>query len=98
MEIPVLIEPVAGNGFRARSAEPLGITAEGATSEEALQKVRQEIQNRLAAGTRLVSVEVPSDHARARFAGIYSDDDPLVQEWLEIMAENRRRADEDPNY
>ena len=29
MQIPVLIEPVAANGFRARSGEPLPLTAEG---------------------------------------------------------------------
>ncbi len=49
MEIPVLIEPVGPNGFRARSGEPFGLTAEGATREEALQKLREMVQNRIAA-------------------------------------------------
>jgi hypothetical protein len=30
-------------------------------------------------------------------AGIFDPNDPLVKEWIEIMAENRRKANEDPN-
>ena len=52
MQIPVLIEPVAPNGFRARSGEPLGLTAEGATREEALQKLRELVTRRIADGPR----------------------------------------------
>jgi hypothetical protein len=32
-----------------------------------------------------------------RFAGMFNPNDPLVQEWLQIMAENRRKADDDPD-
>ena len=31
-------------------------------------------------------------------AGIYDLNDPVVQDWIETMAENRRKADEDPDY
>ena len=40
MQIPILIEPVARNGFRARGGEPFALSAEGATREEALGKLR----------------------------------------------------------
>ena len=33
----------------------------------------------------------------AAAAGIFRDD-PTFDEWVEIMRENRRKADEDPNY
>lgn len=96
MQIPVLIEPVAGNGFRARSAEPFGLTAEGATSDEALDKLRQEIQNRLTAGARLVSLDVPADNPWKAMAGIYKDD-PQFDDWQQAIAEYRRQVEEDPD-
>jgi hypothetical protein len=39
-----------------------------------------------------------TQHPLAPFAGIFKEEDPLVQEWIEMMAENRKKADEDPNY
>jgi hypothetical protein len=98
MQIPVLIEPVAGNGYRARGAEPFALSAEGATREEALANFRGQLQSRMKSGAAIVALEVPvEEHPFARSAGIFSPDDPLVQEWLSIMAENRRKADENPD-
>ena len=34
MRIPVLVEHVPGNGFRAQGGEPLAISAEGTTRAE----------------------------------------------------------------
>ncbi|HEX4590451.1 MAG TPA: hypothetical protein VH120_11010 [Gemmataceae bacterium] len=96
MEIPVSIEPVAGNGYRAK----LQLTAEGATRDEALQRLR-ELLRQPPDGAELSVVEnadKPPPHPWAKFAGMYDPEDPLVKEWIEIMAENRRKADEDPNY
>jgi hypothetical protein len=46
----------------------------------------------------VVPPEVPTtEHSLARFAGTYDPNDPLVQDWLQIMAENRRQADADPD-
>jgi predicted RNase H-like HicB family nuclease len=39
MQIPVLIERIARNGYRAKSMEPLAVSARGATREEALAKL-----------------------------------------------------------
>jgi len=33
-----------------------------------------------------------------KMAGMWDKDDPLVQEWKEIIAENRRKEDEAPNF
>lgn len=33
----------------------------------------------------------------SEMAGVFKRD-PLFEEWAEIMRENRRKADEDPNY
>ena len=99
MEIPVLIEPVPPKGFRARSGEPFGLTAEGATREEALQKLRELVQNRIAGGGQVVAMGVPAVVSPLlRMAGIWEKDDPLIEEWKRAMEENRRAADADPDY
>jgi predicted RNase H-like HicB family nuclease len=96
MQIPVLIEPVAGNGFRARGSEPFPLTVQGATAEEALQKLRELIQSRLVGGTQVVPLEIPvGEHPLAPFAGMFKDD-PLFEEWQKAIAEYRQQADEDP--
>ena len=53
MNIPVLLERVDQNGYRARSGEPIVLTAEGSTRDEALGKLRQLIQNKLTNGAEL---------------------------------------------
>jgi hypothetical protein len=91
IQIPVAIEKVAGNGYRARGGDPLGLYAEGETREEAVAKLREKIRDQLAAGVEYTAVELPvKEHPLARFAGMYDPNDPLVQDWLQIMAENRR--------
>src|SRR2546422_2893574 len=97
MQIPVVVERVKGNGYRARSAEPVAISARGSTREEALAKLREKIDTRLKKGTELIGLEVGSQpHPLAEFAGMFKDD-PDFEEVLKIMAENRRRMDEDPD-
>ena len=96
MEIPVLIESVNNNGFRARSGEPLPLSADGTTREEAIQNLRQMLADRLKNGGELISLTIAvNQQASLKGAGIYREDDPIVQEWLQIMEENRRKLDED---
>jgi hypothetical protein len=97
MQIPVLIEPVAGNGYRARGPEPFALTAEGTTPEEALQKLHEQVTSRAAAGTRFVSIEVSrEEHPLAQFAG-YLKDHPLLERWKQAMADYRKQRDTDPD-
>ena len=98
MRIPVLLEPVNGNGFRARGAEPFSLTAEGATPDQALARLREMIQANLAPGAQVVSIEVSLPELPAPpDTGFFDPNDALVQEWKQIMAENRRKADGDPD-
>lgn len=95
MEIPVLIEPIPGSGYRASGGEPFAIIVEGATPEEALAQFKDRLASKLGNGSRVESVTIPGDkHPWLEFAGMYDPDDPLVQEWLEIIKEQRER-DED---
>ena len=96
MEIPALIEPVPGNGYVAKTGDPLPLRAEGPTRDAALKNLKDLIARRLVDGSQIVSVTVSEDeNPWSAMAGMYDPNDPLVQEWIAIMAENRRKADED---
>ena len=97
MEIPVLIEPVAGNGYRARTGDPLGLTAEGATADEALRTLQTLVAQRMASGTQLVPLSVSETASPwRRVAGMF-ENDPLFDEWQQAIAERRREMDNDPD-
>jgi hypothetical protein len=92
MNIPVVIEPVSGNGYRARGGEPFALTAEGATPEDALAHFRSLVSAKLQGDVRLAAVEIgPAEHSWLPFAGMYDQGDPVVAEWLAIL---RREQDQ----
>ena len=91
MQIPVLIEPVAGNGYRAKVGGPFSMTVEGATRDETLRKVHEQINQRLKNGTEIVQIEVPE----ATLAGFLDPHDPLVKEWEEEVAAYRKERDKE---
>lgn len=95
MDIPVWVEPVANNGFRAVTGEPLHLETEAPTREEAIRKLRQLIERRVAAGAELiaVSIETPA-HPLAAFAGMLKDD-PSLEPWKQAMADYREKRDAD---
>src|SRR6266702_4252393 len=97
MQIPVLVQRVKGNGYRARGKEPFAVSAKGASRKEALAKLRAKIEARLKNGTELVGLEVGSKaHPLAEFAGMFKGE-PIFADVLKIMAETRKRLDADPN-
>jgi predicted RNase H-like HicB family nuclease len=97
MKIPVLVEPVKGNGYRARGTEPFAVSAKGATREEALANLRAKIQGRLKKGTEVVGLEIGgAPHPWMEFAGMFKDD-PLFDDWQKAIEEYRREVDERPD-
>ena|SRR2546423_1860079 len=97
MQIAVLVEPMQGNGFRATGGEPFAISAEGATPDEALAKLKEQVQERLRAGGQIVTLQVsPEPHPLAKYAGMFPDDD-MTREWEAAMVEYRRKIDEGPD-
>jgi hypothetical protein len=96
MNIPVLIEPIANNGFRATGGLPFEITVEGATRDEALGRLRAEIDKRMARGAIVVPLEITptEDHPWVRGAGMFRDN-PLFDCWQEAISEYRRQVDQD---
>lgn len=95
MQIPVVIEPIGDNLFRAQGPEPFGFAAEGSTSEEALRNLRNQIEQGAAAGKQVVMMEVPQGTIgpKADIIGIFKDN-PLFDEWQKII-EQRRQSNED---
>jgi len=90
VNIPVLIEPIPGHGYRAKGGEPFAEVAEGATPDEAITNLRESLESRFEGGARMVSLQISvPEHAWLPFAGMFQQDDPVVQEWLEILQSRR---------
>jgi hypothetical protein len=98
MQIPILIERVSVDLYRARSGEPLAASAEGATPEEAKRKLREALVARFAAGgVWMEMLDLPeAENPWLRVAGMYKDD-PYFDEWQKEIAERRREIDADPD-
>ncbi|MGP0066850.1 MAG: hypothetical protein ACLQGP_25075 [Isosphaeraceae bacterium] len=98
MEVPVIIEPVAGNGYRATGAGGLsvGLIAEGATAAEAIDRLADQVRMRVNAGAALAELSIAASAAPWRQDAGYLHDDPLYEPWREAMEEYRRQLDEDP--
>jgi hypothetical protein len=77
--------------------EPFAFSARGATCEEALPKLRAEIQERRKNGSEIVGLEVgPIADPWMQFAGMFKDD-PWIEDWKKSVEEYRRSVDEDPD-
>ena len=97
MEIPVLIEPVAGNGYVARTGSPFNWSAEGATPEEAVQKLQAVATEQQAVGIRTTTITMgASVHPHAEFVGAMKGS-PLWDEWRKAIKEYREEIEKDPN-
>ncbi|SRR5260221_13719243 len=99
MNIPVLLEPIENNGYRASRGAPLGLTAEGATRDEAVTRLREQLAKRLQNGSQLIAVDLaPPKNPWLAMAGIHNPTDPLIQEWKQAMADYRQQVDADPDF
>ena|SRR5205823_3675281 len=93
MKIEVVVEPLGGNGYRARTA--LGWSAEGATAEDALSRLREILAQKVADCTRFTCIEVPAtQHPLLELAGTWKGH-PLLDDWRRAVEEHRRSADAD---
>jgi hypothetical protein len=97
MKIAVLIEPVPGNGFRAKGGEPLAMSAEGATRAEAITRLKTLIANRLTVGTELIGIELGAEEQPLAPVSGWTQDDPLLDEWQQAVVDYRRRVEDDPD-
>ena len=98
VEVPVIVEPVTGNGYRATGAGGLsvGLTAAGATAAEAINRLADQVRMRVNAGAKLADLSVAASAAPWKQDAGYLHDDPLYEPWHEAMEVYRRQLDEDP--
>ena len=94
MELAVLIEPTAGDGYRASCGEPIPTSAEGATRDEALGRLRQRIEARVRGGIEVVRLRI--DLASPPSTPVWPDDQ-LTRDWLAGIAAARAAADQQPD-
>jgi hypothetical protein len=77
----------------------LDITAEGPTKEAALANLRKLVLDQLNQGKEFSSIKVPNGPPPwLRSAGIFREDDPVIQEWVKCMQQYRDEVENDPNY
>lgn len=89
----IVIVPMAGNVFVARDEG--GLSAQGATPELALAKLREETERRQAEFRDQATVRPPDgDHPLMKWAGTLPDDE-LTRMWREAVDEYRREVDAD---
>jgi hypothetical protein len=98
VEVPIIIEPVTGKGYRATGAGGLsaGLTAEGATAEEAIGRLAEQVQTRLQGGARLTQLNVSGAAPWKEDAGCL-DGEPLYDAWRQAMEAYRHQLDQDPD-
>jgi hypothetical protein len=94
MQIPVAIEPTGTGQFRAQGLPPFTAFAEGRTSDEAISKLRDELQKEIDCGKQIVVVELPpkQENPWLAMAG-WLKDDPMYDDWRVAMEEYRRECD-----
>lgn len=92
MELSVLVQQTAEHNFRAWCESPISAEAEGATREEALAKLREELVTKTQ-GVEVVQMTlgrpIPS-------APIWPDDE-ITRAWLDGIAAARAAADQKPD-
>jgi hypothetical protein len=98
VEMPVVIEPIAGRGYRATGAGELsvGLSADGATAAEAIDRLAERFRRRVDSGASLTELNVAGDPAPWKQDAGYLRDDPLYEPWR-AETEQYRRLDGDPD-
>lgn len=96
MQVAVVLEPISGNGYRATIYEPFRVSAEGATQDEAVRNVRCQFEDRARQGVEIVMLNVPLPKRVLPAQPIWPDDE-TTRNWLEGIAEYRRKRNAEPD-
>jgi hypothetical protein len=97
MQIPILVEPMTGGGFRATIGEPFAAFAEGGSAEEATRALATAVKARIQPGARIAGLTV--DEIDTSLAGPIHFDPVPEDDWFfrtmsEEIATDRRLEDE----
>jgi predicted RNase H-like HicB family nuclease len=97
MKIPILVQSEDGNGFRAEVLPAQALVAQGATPEDAIEKLRRAIQTRIDHGARIAYLEFAEPpNPWLSLIGAYKGD-PFLDEYKQAMADYRKQVDDDPD-
>lgn len=99
MQIPVLVESLGNDRFRAEAPPPVAQSAEGRSSDEAVEQLRAKIAASVTNGKELVAIDIPTkqqEHPWMPYVGQF-ENDPLYDKWQQAIAAYRREESiEDP--
>ncbi len=94
MRIPILVEPISVERYRATGGEPFVESVEAETPDAALAKMRERIAGRLSQGAHIAMLDLPDGgNPWLDGAGMFRDD-PLFDDWQRAIADYRREANE----
>jgi len=97
MHVLILIEPIEGGRFCAKAGEPFGLSAEGENADEAAQRLKIILQDRLRMGSRLALLDLgnglPATLPPLPLEPLPGED-WFFQNMREAIEENRRRENE----
>lgn len=95
MQVAVLVERIGEQKYRAETAQPVSLSAEGGTREEAVDRLLELAQKRLATGEilHLELAEGAVSHPWVPYAGIWKDH-PDFEAFLGNIADERRQLDQ----
>ena len=94
MQVTVFVERLGEHTYRAATAQPITLSTEGQTRDEALERLQTLAQQRLTAG-EIVCLDIPDVpvlHPWVPFAGIWKDH-PDLDAVLEHIAAAHRKLD-----
>jgi hypothetical protein len=98
MDIAVVVEKVADNGYQATSYVPAHVVARGRTRQEALDRLSDELRDRLSSA-EVVTLSVPlldDAHPWKAIAGSWCDS-PDRADIERNLQEYRQQVDADPD-
>ncbi len=96
MHIPVAVKFLSEDNYQAQAPSPFDLAAVGTSPQEAVDKLRLQIEQELSKGERVVmlNVAVPDENPWVRFAG-HLKDDTFFSDWQAGLEEYRRQRDPD---
>ena len=97
MDVSVMLEQLKGNGYRATALVPAPLVAEAPTRDQAVDKIRSLIIERMS-NAELIHVEIPVSKSNPwlAIAGTWRDS-PDVPDVLENVKAYRREVNADPD-
>jgi len=90
MEFTVLLKPTKGLRYRATCASLFHTEVEGETREQALEQLRQQIQEQMDDGTEIIQMKINGGTSNP--LPLWPDDE-ITQKWLKAIKEVRQEAD-----